>query len=77
VPPGGSLEFDLMGSVVSLPLPRLAGPILSRIDGQTSLGALHAAIEPTTKATWEQFLTQFRQLFDALGGLGKMHLRRG
>lgn len=77
VPPGGSLEFDLMGSVVALPLPRLAGPILSRIDGRTSLGALHAAIEPTTKATWEQFLTQFRQLFDALGGLGKMHLRRG
>ncbi|MBP2299993.1 class I SAM-dependent methyltransferase [Azospirillum picis] len=76
LPPGGSLEFDLMGSVVALPMPRLAGPILARIDGRTSLGALHAAIEPTAKVTWDQFLTQFRQLFHALGGLGKMHLRR-
>ena len=71
VPPGGSLEFDLMGSVVALPLPRLAGPILARIDGKTSLGALHAAIEPTAKVSWDQFLAQFRQLFDALGRAGQ------
>ena len=74
----GSLVFTSERVLATLSmLPRLAGPILSRIDGQTSLGALHAAIEPTTKVTWEQFLTQFRQLFDALGGLGKIHLRRG
>ncbi|MFP3481471.1 hypothetical protein SB780_42170, partial [Burkholderia sp. SIMBA_057] len=44
LPPGGVLEAELMGAVIPLPLPRLAGPILARVDGRTSLGAIHQAV---------------------------------
>lgn len=73
LPPGGSLEVELQGTLIPLPLPRLAGPILARADGRATLGDIHAAIGGVT---WEAFLLQFQQLFTALGGVGKMHLRR-
>ncbi|PWC55123.1 class I SAM-dependent methyltransferase [Azospirillum sp. TSO22-1] len=78
IPPGGVLEAELAGAVVPLPLPRLAGPMLARIDGRTSLGDLHAAVAAATGGTlpWETFKTQFDQLFAALNGVGKMLLRR-
>ncbi|MGF7178305.1 class I SAM-dependent methyltransferase [Azospirillum doebereinerae] len=76
LPPGGSLEVELLGSLIPIPLPRLAGPILARADGKATLGDIHAAIAATSGASWDQFLTQFQQLFKALGGVGKMHLRR-
>lgn len=76
LPPGGSLEVELQGTLIPLPLPRLAGPILARVDGKTTLGAIHAAVAATGGVTWEAFLLQFQQLFKALGGVGKMHLRR-
>ncbi|MCG5242237.1 class I SAM-dependent methyltransferase [Azospirillum doebereinerae] len=76
LPPGGSLEVELLGSLIPIPLPRLAGPILARADGKATLGEIHAAIAATSGVNWDQFLTQFQQLFKALGGVGKMHLRR-
>ncbi|WP_448203628.1 class I SAM-dependent methyltransferase [Azospirillum sp. sgz302134] len=77
LPPGGSLEADLMGAVVPLPLPRLAGPILARVDGRTTLGAIHEAVaEKAGTLPWDAFLTQFQQLFAALNGVNKMYLRR-
>ncbi|CAO3415936.1 class I SAM-dependent methyltransferase [Azospirillum doebereinerae] len=76
LPPGGSLEVELLGSLIPIPLPRLAGPILARADGKATLGDIHAAVAATSGAGWDQFLTQFQQLFKALGGVGKMHLRR-
>ncbi|MBP2232340.1 SAM-dependent methyltransferase [Azospirillum agricola] len=76
MPPGGSLEVELQGVFVALPLPRLAGPILARADGRTTLGEIHAAVAATAGVTWDAFLVQFQQLFKALGGVGKMHLRR-
>lgn len=76
LPPGGSLEVELLGTLVPLPLPRLAGPILARADGKATLGDIHAGIAATGGVTWEAFLLQFQQLFKALGGVGKMHLRR-
>ena len=36
--PGAGLRGDLGGTPVNLALPRLAGPILARIDGRTSIG---------------------------------------
>ena len=78
IPPGGVLEAELAGAVVPLPLPRLAGPMLARIDGRTSLGDLHTAVAGATGGTlpWETFKTQFDQLYAALNGVGKMLLRR-
>ncbi|TWA68897.1 methyltransferase family protein [Azospirillum brasilense] len=77
LPPGGVLEAELMGAVVPLPLPRLAGPILARVDGRTSLGAIHQAVaEKAGPLAWDAFLAQFAQLFTALNGVGKMYLRR-
>ena len=78
MPPGGVLEAELAGTMVPLPLPRLAGPMLARIDGRTSLGDLHRTVAEATGGTlaWETFKTQFDQLFAALNGIGKMYLRR-
>lgn len=70
--PGGTLEAELMGMAIPLPLPRLAGPILARCDGRTTLGEIHAAVGGVE---WEAFMGQFRQLFDQLGSVGMMHLR--
>ncbi|MGQ9364740.1 methyltransferase [Azospirillum sp. ST 5-10] len=75
--PGATLKADLPGGGLSLALPRLAGPMLARIDGRTPLGALHAAVEAAAGAVpWDTFKAQFDQLFAALNGIGKMHLRR-
>ncbi|RJF83295.1 class I SAM-dependent methyltransferase [Azospirillum cavernae] len=76
LPPGGSLEVEVLGTVLPLPLPRLAGPILARVDGKATLADIHAAIAPATGATWEAFFTQVQALFTALNGVGKMYLRR-
>ncbi len=77
LPPGGVLEAELMGAVIPLPLPRLAGPILARVDGRTSLGDIHRAVaEKAGALAWDAFLAQFAQLFAALNGVGKMYLRR-
>ncbi len=76
LPPGGSLEVELQGVAIPLPLPRLAGPILARADGTATLGAIHATLAATGGTSWDAFLLQFQQLFKALGGVGKMHLRR-
>lgn len=79
LPPGGVLEAELMGSMVALPLPRLAGPMLARIDGRRTLGGLHREVAAATGGdlSWETFRTQFGQLFAVLNGVGKMLLRRG
>lgn len=76
LPPGGSLEVEVLGSVLPLPLPRLAGPILSRIDGTATLAEIHAAIAPKTGANWDLFFQQAKALFEALNSVGKMYVRR-
>ncbi len=77
LPPGGALEADLMGAVIPLPLPRLAGPILGRVDGKATLGDIHKAVaEKAGNLSWDAFMVQFGQLFAALNGVGKMYLRR-
>ncbi|MFD1626460.1 class I SAM-dependent methyltransferase [Azospirillum griseum] len=76
LPPGGSLEVEVLGSVLPLPLPRLAGPILSQIDGTATLAEIHAAIAPKTGASWDLFFQQAKALFEALNSVGKMYVRR-
>jgi len=78
LPANGVIEAELAGAVIPLALPRLAAPMLARIDGRSDLATLHRQVAEAQGATltWETFKTQFDQLFAALNGIGKMHLRR-
>lgn len=73
LPPNGVLEAELGGQILRLPLPRLAGPMLLRMDGRSSLGAIH---ESLGGVPWEAFQRQFGQLYAALNGINKLLLRR-
>lgn len=75
--PGAMMDVDLAGITVSLPLPRLAGPLLARIDGRTNLATLHAQVQEVAGSVpWDTFKSQFDQLFKTLNGIGKLYLRR-
>ena len=76
--PGNVLSGDLDGVALRLPMPRLTGAILSRIDGRTDLPALHRAVAAAgpRELTWRDFQIQFTQLYAAFNGAGKLHLRR-
>jgi SAM-dependent methyltransferase len=78
LPPGGSLEAELMGITVRLPLPRLAGPIVAGIDGRATLAEIHAKVAAATgeRLEWPAFKLQYDRLHAALNGLGKLLLRR-
>lgn len=78
LPPGGSLKVTLGGLSLSLPLPRLAGPMLSRIDGRATLGDLHRALRADIQGDldWNTFKGQFDALYKALNGINKLLLRR-
>ena len=75
--PGAGLRADLGGTPVNLALPRLAGPILARIDGRTSIGSLYEALAATDRSlTRQAFQAQFHDLYTALNGVNKLLLRR-
>ncbi len=75
--PGAMMDVDLAGITVSLPLPRLAGPLLARIDGRTDLATLHTQVQEVAGSVpWDTFKSQFDQLFKILNGIGKLYLRR-
>lgn len=75
---GGTLAATIDGFRFAFPLPRRASAILSRIDNTASLGAIHTAIAAADKGFgWEAFLAEFRQVFEAMHGLNKLHLRAG
>ncbi|CAK0779475.1 Methyltransferase family protein [Azospirillaceae bacterium] len=82
MPIGGILEAELEGLSlpISLPLPRLANALLSRIDGKTTLGELYkqlATIDGGKRTlSWETFFSQFCRLYEALNKVNKMLLRR-
>lgn len=72
--PGLSAELD--GLKLRLALPRLAAPLLMRIDGAQNLGALHAALQAGDPALdWTRFKAQFDRLYAALNGLNHMLIR--
>lgn len=74
--PGAILDADLPGLALALPLPRLAGPLLARIDGRTSLAALHQHLMTLDRGLeWATFKRQFDQLYSLLNGIGKLYLR--
>jgi SAM-dependent methyltransferase len=76
--PGTPLAADIDGLTLRLPLPPLAGPMLAEIDGSRSLGAIMASVAESRgrPADWPAFAAQFGGLFETLGGLGRLFLRR-
>lgn len=79
VRPNAPLTVSVQGQRLHLPLPRLAGPILTRIDGETSLNGLYDRLVDEVDRTLarERFHTQFRELYTALAGVNLLLLRRG
>jgi hypothetical protein len=73
---GGMLKADLDGYEWRAALPRLAGPIVSRIDGKTSLGQIHVALQALDGGlSWDIYLRQFEQLYAVMNAANVMLLR--
>ena len=73
---GGMLKADLDGYEWRAPLPRLAGPIVSRIDARKTIGEIYAELYALdSKLTWETFLRQFEGLFGVMNAANVMLLR--
>ncbi len=70
--------FRIEGIEIALPVPRMAGPILSRIDGGRSLGELQGllAAEFGARAAPAAFDADFAQLYKVVNGIGHMLIRR-
>lgn len=74
---GNTLKADLDGFEWRAALPRLAGPIVSRIDGRASLGQIHAALQALdSRLDWDAFARQFGALFAVLNAANVMLLRQ-
>lgn len=78
IKPGMSLNVDMEGARISLPLPDLATHILAQIDGTRSLADIHTALESGLDAApdWNTFKSQFDRLFSSFYGLSRMFLRK-
>ncbi len=72
---GPRVVAELDGLSLSFALPRLAAPILARIDGRASLGEIHAGLQALDSGLdWDAFKAQFDRLFAALNGLNHLLL---
>ncbi len=73
---GPAIKAELDGLSLSFALPRLAAPILTRIDGRASLGEIHAQLQALDSGLdWDAFKAQFDPLYAALNGLNHLLLR--
>lgn len=74
--PATALTVRIDGIVARFPLPRRARPMLMRIDGRRSLGAIHEDLARAERGRldWEGFKAEFDQLYDMLNGLNRMFL---
>ena len=73
---GPRIKAELDGLSLSFALPRLAAPILARIDGRASLGEIHAGLQALDSGLdWAAFKAQFDPLYAVLNGLNHLLLR--
>ncbi len=73
---GPRIKAELDGLSLSFALPRLAAPILARIDGRAPLGEIHAGLQALDGGLdWDAFKAQFDPLYAALNGLNHLLLR--
>jgi len=72
------VSFRMDGLEMALPVPRMAGPILSRIDGARSLADLQGllAAEFGARAAPAAFEADFAQLYKVMNGLGRILIRQ-
>lgn len=75
--PGTTLTVRIEGIDVRFPLSRLAGPILSRIDGRRSLAEIHASLDEGSRLDWPRFKEEFVRLYTVFNGLNRMFIRKG
>jgi hypothetical protein len=73
--PGGSLTARADGIEARLPLPRLAPPILSAIDGSRSIDGIFARIATELGLSRDVFDREFAALFRAFNSVNKMFLQ--
>ena len=74
--PGGSLTVRAEGLEARFALPRLAGPILARIDGRRTLADIHADLAASEGARfeWPAFAEEFNRLYGVFNAVNKMFL---
>jgi SAM-dependent methyltransferase len=74
--PGGALTARAEGLQARFALPRLAGPILSRIDGRRTLADIHAELAASEgeRFTWMAFTEEFGRLYGVFNAVNKMFL---
>ncbi len=74
--PGAVVTTTLDGLTLRFPLPPLAGAMVARMDGRRTVDAIFADLAGTNPGLERaRFNAQFRQLFDAMNGVGKLFLR--
>ena len=76
---GDRIAFRIDGLEVAFALPRMAAPILGRIDGRRSLAALQAELSGPfgARASPGAFASDFAQLYKVMNGIGRMMIRNG
>jgi SAM-dependent methyltransferase len=73
---GPRIVAELDGLSLSFALPRLAVPILARVDGRASLGEILAGLQALDGGLdWDSFKAQFDRLYAVLNGLNHLLLR--
>ena len=73
---GPAIKAEMDGLSLSFALPRLAAPILARVDGRASLGEIHASLQALDSGLdWNAFKVQFNRLYAVLNGLNHLLLR--
>ncbi len=73
---GPRIKAELDGLSLSFALPRLAAPMLARVDGRASLGEIHARLQALDSGLdWASFKAQFDRLYAVLNGLNHLLLR--
>ncbi len=73
---GPAIKAELDGLALSFALPRLAAPILARVDGRASLGEIHAELQALDSGLdWDRFKAQFDRLYVVFNGLNHLLLR--
>jgi 2-polyprenyl-3-methyl-5-hydroxy-6-metoxy-1,4-benzoquinol methylase len=72
------VSFRMDGLEMAFPVPRMAGPILSRIDGRRNLSELQSelAAEFGPRAAPSAFAADFDRLYKVMNGIGRLLIRR-
>lgn len=74
LPKDGTLPVNFDGLRANLPLPRLAGAILQRVDGRRTLGEIEAEVRAASGASAELFAREMAQLRHTMERMNRLLL---